>query len=430
MLSTLTDILWQVWLLLGQMAPYLMLGFLVAGVLSVCVSPQWVERWLGRPGVAPVFTASLVGVPLPLCSCGVIPVGASIRRHGASRGATTAFLISTPQTGVDSILVTYGLLGPVFAVFRPVAALVTGVLGGLLVQMTDRGAGAQARAPNEPRSSCQAECCTGAGATNPVLRVLRYGFVTLPRDIGPALLVGVAIAGVVGALVPPGQLSGILGGGVVAILLIMVASVPVYICATASIPLAVGLIHAGASPGVALAMLIAGPATNAATIATIWKVLGRTTAGIYLATVGCSAVVCGLLIDGLFPGLGERLPGLTRHLHEHHAIAATGHLWAAGLLAVLAVSFLFGPRLEKGGHLEHNNDRTPEQPEERLELAVSGMTCSHCAEAVRRALAECPGVTSARVGLKAGRAVVTGAGLDSQKLTGAVRGLGYEARTP
>ncbi len=346
MFVILTDILWQMWLVLGQMAPYLILGFLVAGVLSVCIAPQWVERWLGRPGMLPVFTAAMVGVPLPLCSCGVIPVGASIRRHGASRGATTAFLLSTPQTGVDSILVTYGLMGFVFAVFRPLAALATGIVGGVLVQWAERGAVQNVSAPNEPRADCRDECCSDAVLRSAVLRILRYGLVTLPRDIGPALLVGAAVAGAIGALVPPGQLSYILGGGFVAILVMMAASVPVYVCATATVPLAIGLIHAGASPGAALAFLIAGPATNAATIATIWKVLGRATAGIYLATVGASAVVSGLLIDGLFPGLAEAMPAVS-HLQQHAPVGLVAHLGAAGLLIILTVSFLFGARLER-----------------------------------------------------------------------------------
>ncbi|MFW5693001.1 MAG: cation transporter, partial [Thermoguttaceae bacterium] len=197
--------------------------------------------------------------------------------------------------------------------------------------------------------------------------------------------------------------------------------------ATATVPLAVGLIHAGASPGAALAFLIAGPATNAATIATIWKVLGRRTAAIYLATIAASAVVSGLLIDGLFPGLAEAMPAVG-HLHAHATIGLAGHLWAASLLTVLAVSFFFGPRLENDHGSEDNRDDRTEQPEQQLELAVEGMTCSHCAEAVRRALTECPGVASARVDLAAGRAVVSGTDLDARQLADAVGSLGYQAK--
>ncbi len=151
------------WSVFGAMAPYLLLGFVVAGVLSVVISPEWVERHLGGRGLAQVFKASLFGVPLPLCSCGVIPVAASLRQHGASKGATTAFLLSTPQTGVDSIAVTYALLGPFLAVVRPVAALVTGVFGGGLVQAFDRDG---EPAPANPAAATMRPAVRPAGVTN------------------------------------------------------------------------------------------------------------------------------------------------------------------------------------------------------------------------------------------------------------------------
>jgi len=156
------------WRVLCEMAPYLLFGFVVAGILSVVISPETVERHLGGKGMMPIFKAALFGIPLPLCSCGVIPVGASLRRHGASRGATSAFLLSTPQTGVDSVLVTLGLLGPVYAVFRPVAALVTGVVGGLGVEAFG-GKNGQDDAP--PR--CEDACCSGGAEGSKVAAVAR-----------------------------------------------------------------------------------------------------------------------------------------------------------------------------------------------------------------------------------------------------------------
>jgi len=362
------DILWQSWLVLGQMAPYLLLGFLVAGLLSVGISPAWVERRLGRRGLGPVITASLVGVPLPLCSCGVIPVAASIRRHGASRGATTAFLLSTPQTGVDSIAVTYALLGPVFAIFRPLVALVTGIVGGFVVQLFDRadeqneapdsssdpcadgchdagadgGADACPTCSNDapadaPQGTCTEACCEGGRQGSVIVRALRYGLVTLPRDIGPALIVGILVAGAIGALVPEDLLGDYVGGGVLSILLAMAAGMPIYVCATASVPIAVGLIHLGASPGAALAFLIAGPATNAATLTTAWRVLGRRATIVYLATVAVSAVVCGLLLDWLIPTVGAAAPQLGG---GHHAEPAGHWLSSASAVVMLAVLVL------------------------------------------------------------------------------------------
>ena len=422
------------WLVLGQMAPYLLFGFLVAGLLSVCISPEWVERHLGRGGFGPVLKASLVGVPLPLCSCGVIPVAASLRRHGASRGATISFLLSTPQTGVDSIAVTYALLGPLFAVFRPVAELATGLIGGTLVQALGERDEPDAghRHENSAAGACREACCAGRHTQNIVVRALRYGLVTLPRDIGLPLLVGVAIAGVIGALfpAPPEQLQPYLGGGLLAMLIMAAVGIPLYVCATASVPIAVGFIHLGASPGAALAFLIAGPATNGATIATVWKLLGRRTAVIYFATIAASAVGWGLLLDWLFAVTAAPVPHLAGHEHGE-MLGWQTHAWAVALLAVLAFSYFSRPAKETQG-VEEEVDGDSEAdaavlPLERIELAIDGMTCSHCVATAARALRECEGVVSAEVALKPGGAVVRGSRLDPQQLVAVLAELGYTA---
>jgi uncharacterized membrane protein YraQ (UPF0718 family)/copper chaperone CopZ len=426
------QILRESWLVLGQMAPYLLLGFLAAGILSVCVSPEWVERHLGRPDWGSVLKASLFGVPLPLCSCGVIPVSASIYRHGASRAATTAFLLSTPQTGVDSIAITCALLGPVFAVFRPIAALLTGLVGGGLVQLADMtwrpGAARQSAA-----ATCQEACCAKTGPRSPLLRVLHYGLVTLPRDIGGALLLGILIAGIMAVLVPQDRLEAYIGKGVVAILVMMAAGVPVYVCATASVPIAAGFMHMGASPGAALAFLIAGPATNAATLTTVWRLLGRRTAVVYLLTIAFSAIACGLLLNWLFAWLEARLPRFGPQGYSGGHGGWLSYASAIALLAVLILSSKTSVRLMKGARLlpKKEEDHTTCPPAgQRLELAVAGMTCSHCAESVRRALAECHGVASVEVSLARNRAVVTGEGLDRKQLAAAVAELGFAASLP
>jgi uncharacterized membrane protein YraQ (UPF0718 family)/copper chaperone CopZ len=426
------------WLVLGQMAPYLLFGFLVAGLLSVCISPEWVERHLGRRGFGPVLKASLFGVPLPLCSCGVIPVAASLHRHGASRAATTSFLLSTPQTGVDSIAVTYALLGPLYAVFRPIAALATGLLGGGLVQLfAQRGE----PAPNHrdhahAAADCQEACCAGRNTQHIAVRALRYGLVTLPRDIGAALLVGVVIAGAIGALFPepPEQLQPYLGGGLLAMLLMAAVGIPIYVCASASVPIAAGFIHLGASPGAALAFLIAGPATNGATITTVWKLLGRRTALLYLSTIAVAAVGCGLLLDWLFAATAATPPHLAMHEHGEMTGWQT-HAWAIALLAVLAFSY-FSRGLSRFSS-QRKRDCPPadvaESPDavvlplERIELTIAGMTCEHCVAGATRALRACEGVVSADVTLKPGRAAVRGSRLDPRLLIAALAELGYTA---
>jgi uncharacterized membrane protein YraQ (UPF0718 family) len=371
MWNVIVDIARESWLVLGQMAPYLLFGFLAAGLLSVYLSARWVERHLGGGHTGAVFKAALFGVPLPLCSCSVIPVSVAIRKQGASRAATTAFLLSTPQTGVDSIAVTYALLGPVFAIFRPVTAMLAGLVGGGLVQAFGRDKATAAPVlptAEEPSASC----CSSESKPNKLNQIINYGLITLPRDIGPALLLGVLIAGVMAAIVPQDYLMAYVGGGVGAILLMMVLGVPVYVCATASVPIAAGLIHMGASPGAALAFLIAGPATNAAGFSAIWKVLGGRSAMLYLATVALSALGFGLLLDWLMPQVIAGVPALGEHNHEMGEGGLWGHLWAALMLGLMAWAYL-SDRFK--GATTAGNPETP--PLQTLSTVGAPSCCCH-----------------------------------------------------
>ncbi|MFP4057515.1 MAG: permease [Candidatus Brocadiia bacterium] len=408
--EALWDVVLGFWGTLSAMAPYLLFGFFVAGLLSVLIPARLVERHLGGRGLWPVGKAAAFGVPLPLCSCGVIPVSASLRRHGASKGATTAFLLSTPQTGVDSILVTLSLLGPVFAIYRPVAALATGLAGGWLVSALSRPeAGDEATAP-----PCQDPCCAGPEGRSRLAALFRYGFVTLPRDIGPSLLAGLVVAGLITALVPENYFADSLGAGLPGMLVMMAVGIPIYVCATASVPIAAALIAAGISPGAALVFLVTGPATNAATVATIWKVMGRRTAFVYLGTVAVAALAAGLGLNAIYAHPAVQAPG---HLHELLP-QAVNVVAAVVLFAVLGLALLYRRR----GH----GERPAAPAEETLTLDVEGMTCSHCAEAVGRALRECPGVERAEVDLGRREALVAGRGLDVEGLCRAVGQLGYE----
>lgn len=347
MLNLSERILWESWLVLCELAPYLLFGFLMAGALSIFISPQWVERRLGRGGFAPVWKAAVFGIPLPLCSCGVIPVAASMRRHGASRAAVAAFLLSTPQTGMDSIAATYALLGPIVAVFRPVAALATGVLGGAMVLLLGGSNGRQAAEEAPP--PCEEECCRGHHTQPALFRAVRYGLVALPRDVAFSLLLGIALAGTLSVLAQANHplqanMHAYLGGGVVSILLLMAAGVPVYVCATASVPIAAGFMHMGASPGAALAFLISGPATNLATFTTVWKLLGARGAMLYLTAVAASAVGCGLALDKIVSLAATALPAMDSHVHEMARAGWLATFWAVALLAVLGYSCFSGWR--------------------------------------------------------------------------------------
>jgi len=429
--AILTGLLSEFWTLLADMAPYLLLGFLVAGLLYVWISPRMVERHLGGKGLLPILKAALFGIPLPLCSCGVIPVSASLRKQGASRGATTAFLLSTPETGVDSIFVTFSLLGIVFAIFKPVAALFTGLVGGWLVTLLAEDEPAVAREDLK----CNDRCCAGEeddacgpdGAGEPrggkLRRALIYGFITLPRDIGPSLLVGLLIAGVITVAVPADFFAGVLSNRFAQMLVMMLFGIPIYVCATASVPVAAALMAKGVSPGAALVFLMTGPATNAATVAMVWNLMGRRTAVIYLATIALCALASGLVLDSLFT------------IPEVAAAAEPRELLPAGveiasilvLVAVLAGSF-YEPLVARFAWVRRAVAAA--RGARSLTLLVEGMTCAHCARSVRGALGGCRGVEATEVDFKSGTARVTGRHLDIECLRGAVEGLGFKIVGP
>lgn len=332
MADYLKSIIWDFWATVAEMSPYLLFGFFVAGLLSVLVSQRLVERHLGGRGIWPLLKASLFGVPLPLCSCGVIPVSMSLHKHGASKGATISFLLSTPQTGVDSIFVTLSLLGPVFAVFRPLAAFITGIIGGTFVDIFER----KNKDDAQPPQKCTDECCDTNATQSKITRGLKYGFVTLPRDIGKAMLIGLIIAAVISAFVPDGYFAEKLGKGIFAMVVMMFLGTPVYVCATASVPVAAALILKGLTPGAALVFLMTGPATNAASFVTIWKALGKATAITYLTTVAGCALLAGILLDYIATGFDIEIA-----THHHWMLPPiVKYISAVVLLAVLTFAIL------------------------------------------------------------------------------------------
>lgn len=345
------------WEVLCTMAPYLLLGFLIAGVLSVWLSTAFVERHLGRPGLRQVVNAALFGIPVPLCSCSVIPVTASLRRRGASPGAVVSFLSSTPQTGVDSILVTHALLGPLFTGWRVLAALATGVLTGAAVNALTRrpraagvspgscGSRSSWPAPPSAASCCASKqtsstCCGAGGASvepPAAVRMLRYGLVTLPRDLGVAILTGLAISGLLGALAPPDFFADHIQSPALQMLVALLIGLPLYVCSTASVPIAAGLMAAGMTPGAALVFLVTGPATNAATFTTVAQLIGRRLTAVYLLTLAGCAMGAGFLLDAAGSGLANRAADVF-HAHDHPP-GWFEMVCAAGLLLLLSQAF-------------------------------------------------------------------------------------------
>lgn len=290
--------------LFNQMSPYLLFGFFFAGILHVFVSLDFIARHLGKSSIGSVIKAVILGIPLPLCSCGVIPSAVALKRKGASRGAVVSFLIATPITGVDSIFATYSLLGPVFTIFRVVASSLTAFVAGIFTNIFDFYE--EAAVMQEEERYCH-EC--GHKHKLPKIKELfHYAFVQLLGDIWKWLVVGILIAGVIAYFIPDAFVQKYLGSSWQAMLVMLVIGIPMYICSTGSIPIAASLMLKGMSPGAALVFLLAGPATNAVTITVISKELGRRATIFYVATIAVMSVLLGMLLNLVWGYMGLVAP--------------------------------------------------------------------------------------------------------------------------
>ena len=360
----------------GEMSPYLLLGFLIAGILHVFVPGRFYAKYLSRDNKFSVLFAALLGVPLPLCSCGVIPTAIGLKNEKASKGAVASFLIATPQTGIDSILATYSILGLGFAVIRPVAALVTGVCGGLLVnRFVQEDAASEA-----VEGSCHVE------KGNKIWRVLRYAFYEMMEDIGPRLLVGLLLAALIQVAVPDEFFLHFGANPLLQMLVILIVAVPMYICSTGSIPIAAALIMKGLTPGAALVMLMAGPAVNLASILVVRKSLGVRFTTIYLLVIVSFSVLFGLLLNASGWTVTP-MAGLDPCCAEE---AATPGVFKLVCSVVLALLILFALSAKWFGRFFHRKAAAG-----ATVYAVEGMHCSHCESEVREAVEAVEGVESA-----------------------------------
>jgi len=289
----------------NEAAVYIMFGFFISGLLYIFYPKEKVLKTFGKGRYAPVIKAALLGIPLPLCSCGVISTAISLRKQGANRGAAISFLISTPETGVDSIAVTYALLDPIMTVFRPIAAFITAVFAGIITNLlTSQN--------DEPKISSQT--CTTCGNSDTdshvhsnktkFKRAMEYAFVDLLGDISGWLIIGIILAGVISTAIPKDFFEHYIGSGISSMCIMLVVGIPLYICATASTPVAAALILRGLSPGAALVLLLAGPATNMVTILAVSKEMGRKTTLIYLLSIAFISILMGMLLNWVYFYLG------------------------------------------------------------------------------------------------------------------------------
>lgn len=329
-------------------APWLLFGLLAAGLIKAWLPMDLVGRSLGGSGVSHVVRAALIGAPLPLCSCGTLPAAFALRRAGASKASTTSFLISTPETGVDSVALSWVLLGPFLALLRPIAAVISAVAAGLLVGLTDKEKSVPAEVQETIVSCDSGRCCSGESVDTSASTVklgfwerniegIRYAMTDLLDDLAFWLAVGILAAGLVVTLVPQDTLVA-WGSGLPAMLLMMLISVPMYVCATASTPLAHAMLFAGVSPGTVLVFLLAGPASNLAGLALVNRELGKRTLIAYLVGVGGISVLLGLMLDTAIVAFSiDALAGMAQGDENQHELPILVSVVSLLLLVLLGI---------------------------------------------------------------------------------------------
>ena len=444
--------------LLSEMAPFLLLGFLLAGILHVWVPNHLYVPKISKSNFMSVLWAALFGVPLPICSCGVIPTSIALRKEGASKGASVSFLISTPATGVDSILATYSLLGLPFAILRPVAAFVTALFGGVFTNIATRGESEDVHVHDETVDfdDCDTDHHCGCGHCDPstgsgtdriehdhhdhygcgghgcgcevrdvhsmsfgqkVVETFRYGLVNMVGDVSKWLCIGLLLGALISAFVPNELFLALREYPLLCMLAVLVLAMPMYTCATGSIPLTLALVAKGITPGAALVLLMAGPATSIASMLVVGKAFGKRTLVAYLASIAVGAIGFGLIVDTFFMDtfLSAMLPHGAAECHGHGALGVFDYI-CAGLLAAFMIYAKFAHK-GCGGHCgcgEHHHEHEEchchegheghghehcdghcDHPETSSGQAqepvvrtyrVNGMSCSHCKACVEKAV--------------------------------------------
>lgn len=437
MLIYIEEYLNELWYLVLEMAPWLMLGLIFAGLLKVYFPHKHIDRLMGKSNFRSSLNASLIGIPMPLCSCGVIPTAISFYQNGASKGSTNSFLISTPQTGVDSILATYSMMGWPFALIRPFVALFTGMAGGVLTNIfvknkppkskeaspfsnlkIDAGA-IQGNKENCSDESCDCNEPKKEGKRHSLVRAADYAFIELLQDIAKWLVIGFLLAALISVALPEDFFSSFSGFGFLELLVVLAASVPLYMCATGSIPIAAVLLMKGVSPGAALVFLMAGPATNVATMTVLGKIMGRKSLIAYMATIIGGALLFGVLINAFVPAdwILSKMPHLHGDGHEHQMLP----VWLQWVSAiVLAVSMA-------GGYFYSiHKKRNKMNKTEGITVKVTGMTCSHCEANVKRNLEALKGITEVVADNHSETVKISGSGFDLEKVKQTVNELGYK----
>lgn len=404
-MDILSGLIAEIWYLLAEMAPYLLFGFFVAGILSLILSKDNVAKHLAENDTSSVLKASLLGVPLPLCSCGVIPVAAHLEKQGANRGPILSFLTSTPTTGVDSILATYSLMGPLLAIARPIAALLNGLFTGTVANFFEK----RTEAPRKPEFTSHPEAPAEKLSPGQKMKaVLKYSFIDLIDDVAKWLVIGILIGGVISYLIPSNLIEQYLGNPLLAYPMMLLIGIPMYVCATGSIPIAAALILKGMSPGAGFIFLFAGPATNTATLSFVAGKMGKRSLAVYLSTILISGVIFGAIIDFIWNLSGQDLA-----LISGHAELLPG--WLKTVSAILLIVLMLRPYLVREKNTVSGDG---------LVLNVPDMNCNHCKMTIDNALKDIAGVEKVKIDIPERQVEIVGKPSTSAIVT-AVEAAGY-----
>jgi uncharacterized membrane protein YraQ (UPF0718 family) len=333
--------------LLNAMAIYILVGILFAGVLKQIIPEDFVSKHLGDGNFSSVFKASLLGIPMPLCSCSVIPFANSLKKEGASKGAVQSFLISTPITGADSIMATYGFFGWVFTLYRVISSFIIAIVAGVLQNMVDNKFDKSKDKEEKEESHC---CCTSSCSSEKeekikksfnIKEVFDYAFNTIFKDFAKPLLFGLLLGAVFTTFLPKEYASAVFENQFLSYGLILLISIPLYVCATASLPIAASLMLSGLSGGAAFIFLSAGPATNSVTMSVIYKSLGRSALVIYLGTIATLSLAFGYIFDLYFPALD--ILNYINHKEEQNIL----NIAASIIMLMLMAYYLIQPLFKK-----------------------------------------------------------------------------------
>jgi uncharacterized membrane protein YraQ (UPF0718 family) len=352
-MDIITGILKESYFLLNKMAPYLIFGFFFAGILHIFVKTKTISKHLGSNNFLSVIKAALFGIPLPLCSCSVIPAAMSLRKEGASKGPVLSFLISTPTTGIDSIFATYALLGWVFTVYRILASFITGTVAGMVANLFIKDEDKKDQIDEEECKLCKSNGAHDHPASHKIKGVFTYAFGDLLEDTGVAILAGILIGGAIAYFIPESFIQTYLGSGLKAMLVMLLIGIPMYVCATASIPIAAALMLKGMDPGAAFVFLVAGPATNIITMSVIAKNLGQKSLWIYLGSIIFCSLGLGMALNKIYYFFYKD-EALSFMIHQHELIPNwLGITCGVVLCGLIAYTFVRKKLLTKNSTMKH-----------------------------------------------------------------------------